>query len=57
MWEALTDPICGQLMGRTAENLAEEFGISRQAREEYAVQSHKQAIMATRMEKISRFPG
>jgi acetyl-CoA C-acetyltransferase len=56
-WEALTDPLCGQLMGRTAENLAEEFGISRQAQEDYAVQSHKQAIMATRMEKIGRFPG
>jgi acetyl-CoA C-acetyltransferase len=47
MWEGLTDPICGQLMGRTAENLAEEFEISRQAQDEYAVQSHKKAFMAT----------
>ena len=53
MWEGLTDPICGQLMGRTAENLAEEFGISRQAQDEYAVQSHKKAFMATRMEKFA----
>jgi acetyl-CoA C-acetyltransferase len=52
MWEGLTDPICGQLMGRTAENLAEEFDISRQAQDEYAVQSHKKAFMATRMEKF-----
>jgi acetyl-CoA C-acetyltransferase len=52
MWEGLTDPICGQLMGRTAENLAEEFGITRQAQDEYAVQSHKKAFMATRMEKF-----
>src|SRR4051812_2138798 len=53
MWEGLTDPICGQLMGRTAENLAEEFEITRQAQDEYAVQSHKKAFMATRMEKFS----
>jgi len=52
MWEGLTDPICGQLMGRTAENLAEEFNISRQAQDEYAVQSHKKAFMAQRMKKF-----
>jgi acetyl-CoA C-acetyltransferase len=52
MWEGLTDPVCGQLMGRTAENLAEEFDISRQAQDEFAVQSHKKAFMATRMEKF-----
>jgi acetyl-CoA C-acetyltransferase len=53
MWEALTDPNCGQLMGRTAENLVEEFGITRQQQDEYAVQSHKKAFMATRMEKFA----
>jgi acetyl-CoA C-acetyltransferase len=53
MWEGLTDPICGQLMGRTAENLVEEFDILRQAQDEYAVQSHKKAFMATRMEKFA----
>jgi acetyl-CoA C-acetyltransferase len=53
MWEGLTDPVCGQLMGRTAENLVEEFGITRQEQDEYAVQSHKKAFMATRMEKFA----
>ncbi len=53
MWEGLTDPICGQLMGRTAENLAEEFSITRQEQDEFAVQSHKKAFMATRMEKFA----
>lgn len=52
MWEGLTDPICGQLMGRTAENLAEEFQVSRQEQDEFAVQSHKKAFMATRTEKF-----
>jgi acetyl-CoA C-acetyltransferase len=53
LWEALTDPNCGQLMGRTAENLVEEFGISRQAQDEYAVNSHRKAFMATRTEKFA----
>lgn len=52
MWEGLTDPVCGQLMGRTAENLVEEFDVTRQAQDEYAVQSHKKAFMATRMGKF-----
>jgi acetyl-CoA C-acetyltransferase len=52
LWEGLTDPICGQLMGRTAENLAEEFEITRLQQDEYAVQSHKKAFAATRMGKF-----
>jgi len=52
MWEGLTDPICGQLMGRTAENLVDEFDLTRQEQDEYAVQSHKRAFMATRTGKF-----
>ena len=52
LWEGLTDPICGQLMGRTAENLVEEFGLTRLEQDEYAVQSHKKAFAATRMGKF-----
>ncbi len=52
LWEGLTDPICNQIMGRTAENVAEKYGISRQEQDEYAVQSHKKAFMATRMGKF-----
>ncbi|MGC8786758.1 MAG: thiolase family protein [Anaerolineae bacterium] len=48
LWEGLTDPICNQIMGRTAENLAEMYNITRQEQDEYAVQSHKRAFMATR---------
>ena len=53
LWEGLTDPICGQIMGRTAENLAEKYEISRQEQDEYAVQSHKKAFMAQRMGKFN----
>ncbi|HEY9854761.1 MAG TPA: thiolase family protein [Stenomitos sp.] len=48
MWEGLTDPVCGQLMGQTAENLAEEFGITREEQDQYAVNSHKKAFRAAR---------
>ncbi len=52
LWEGLTDPICGQLMGRTAENLAQEFKISRQEQDLYAVSSHQRAFRATREGKF-----
>lgn len=46
LWESLTDPICNQIMGRTAENLAEEFGISRGDQDQFALDSHKKAVSA-----------
>jgi acetyl-CoA C-acetyltransferase len=52
LWDGLTDPIVNQIMGRTAENLAEMYEITRQAQDEYAIQSHKKAFMATRQEKF-----
>ena len=52
LWEGLTDPICGQLMGRTAENLAEEFKISRTEQDKFAVLSHQRAFRATREGKL-----
>ena len=48
VWEGLTDPICGQIMGRTAENLVEEFSISRQDQDRFALLSHQRAFRATR---------
>lgn len=52
LWEGLTDPICNQIMGRTAENLAEMYKLTRQELDEYAVNSHKKAFMATRTGKF-----
>ncbi|HIQ04707.1 MAG TPA: thiolase family protein [Anaerolineae bacterium] len=52
LWEGLTDPVINQIMGETAENLVERYGISREAQDEYAVRSHKKAFMATRMGKF-----
>jgi acetyl-CoA C-acetyltransferase len=39
-------------MGETAENLAEEFTISRQEQDSYALESHKRAFRATREGKF-----
>jgi acetyl-CoA C-acetyltransferase len=52
LWEGLTDPICGQIMGRTAESLAAMYGISREEQDKFAVQSHRKAFRATRMGKF-----
>ncbi len=48
VWEGLTDPVCGQIMGRTAENLVEEFSISRADQDAFALLSHQRAFRATR---------
>ena len=48
IWEGLTDPVCGQLMGRTAETLAEEFGISRMEQDRFAIDSHRRSFKAIR---------
>ena len=40
----LTDPVCGLLMGQTAENLASRFGITRRQMDEYAARSHQRVI-------------
>jgi acetyl-CoA C-acetyltransferase/acetyl-CoA acyltransferase len=42
----LTDPVSGLIMGETAEVLVEEFGISRQAQDEFALVSHQRAVAA-----------
>ncbi len=42
--EGLTDPVSGLIMGETAEVLVEDFGISRQAQDEYALLSHQRAV-------------
>ena len=39
-------------MGATAENLAEQYAITREEQDQYAVNSHKKAFMATRMGKF-----
>ena len=44
--KGLTDPVCGQLMGQTAENLAHMFGITREQMDVYAARSHQRVRAA-----------
>ena len=46
LMKGLTDPICGLLMGQTAENLAHRFGITRQQMDAYAAGSHAKVLAA-----------
>ena len=47
MTGALSDPFDGCHMGATAENVAAEFGVSRDDQDELAVTSHRRAAAAT----------
>ncbi|MBL4885317.1 MAG: thiolase family protein, partial [Planctomycetaceae bacterium] len=42
----LTDPTCAMNMGETAEGVADDFEISRNAQDAFAVESHSKAIKA-----------
>jgi acetyl-CoA C-acetyltransferase/acetyl-CoA acyltransferase len=42
----LTDPVCGCNMGQTAEILARDWHITREAQDEFALQSHQRAAAA-----------
>ena len=46
LWVALTDTYCNFSMAETAENLATEYGITRQASDEYALRSQQAAEAA-----------
>jgi acetyl-CoA C-acetyltransferase len=46
LMKGLTDPICGLLMGQTAENLAYRFGITREEMDAYAARSHARVLAA-----------
>jgi acetyl-CoA acetyltransferase family protein len=42
----LTDPVCGLMMGETAEVLAQEWNVSRREQDEFALESHRRAVQA-----------
>jgi len=44
--QGLNDPFCGLSMGQTAQVLANEFGISRNAQDQFALLSHQKALHA-----------
>ncbi|MCL6450163.1 MAG: thiolase family protein [Acetobacteraceae bacterium] len=52
LWNGLTDPYSGLIMGLTAENLAERYGISRAEQDAWALDSHLKAFRAIRTGKF-----
>src|SRR5438552_7770740 len=52
----LSDPTCGLIMGKTAEILAQEFGISRREQDEFALRSHQRATAAAARLKEEMVP-
>jgi len=49
----LTDPVSGLMMGETAEVLAAEFGIGRAEQDEFALESHRRAVAATKEGRLA----
>ncbi len=49
----LTDPTCDMIMGKTAEVLAQEFGISRQEQDAFALRSHQKAVAAMQAGRLA----
>ncbi|HTF87951.1 MAG TPA: thiolase family protein [Planctomycetota bacterium] len=54
LMEGLTDPVSGMIMGRTAELLARDFGITREAADRYAMTSHHRAAKARDSGRFAR---
>ncbi len=52
LWEGLFDPKSKMIMGRTAENVAQKWGITREEQDEYAVRSHQKACDARKNQKF-----
>src|SRR5437588_1160023 len=53
----LTDPTCGMIMGKTAEVLAHEFGLSRKQQDAFALRSHPKARHPDTAGKLPHLPG
>lgn len=58
----LTDPTCNLIMGKTAENIAKDFKISRKEQDAFAMRSHNLAEYATKngifaQESMSMYSG
>ena len=46
--DGLLDPLCGLIMGETAENLVDRYGLSRAEQDEFALESQQKAEPARR---------
>jgi acetyl-CoA acetyltransferase family protein len=53
LFDSLMDPFCNFFMAQTAENLAKEYGITREAQDEYAYRSHAEGAKAVKAGKFA----
>ncbi len=54
--DGLLDPLCGLIMGQTAENLVEKYDISRQEQDEFALRSQELAVGSVQQRAAELFP-
>jgi acetyl-CoA C-acetyltransferase len=54
--DGLLDPLCGLIMGETAENLVEMYDISRGEQDEFALRSQQKAIAGAEGRAAEMFP-
>ena len=54
--DGLLDPLCGLIMGETAENLVDRYGISREEQDAFALESQQKAQASTALRAEELFP-
>jgi acetyl-CoA C-acetyltransferase len=54
--DGLLDPLCGLIMGETAENLVDMYGISREEQDRFALESQQKAEAGTAARAAELFP-
>jgi acetyl-CoA C-acetyltransferase len=54
--DGLIDPLCGLIMGETAENLVDMYDISREEQDEFALQSQQKAQAGAERRAAEMFP-
>ena len=54
--DGLLDPLCGLLMGETAENLVDRYGLSREEQDGFALESQTKAAEGTDARAAEMFP-
>jgi acetyl-CoA C-acetyltransferase len=54
--DGLLDPLCGLIMGETAENLVDRYDISREEQDEFALESQHKAEAAKALRAEEMFP-
>ena len=53
--DGLLDPLCGLIMGETAENLVDRYGISREEQDGFALQSQEKAASGASLRRDEMF--